>query len=376
MTSSVHDADAGADDRHILSDLEKGFTLPGSWYTDPAIYAAERRRIFRSSWQYVGLVEQVAHPGDFFTAEIDQVPVVVVCGQDGQIRAFVNVCRHRGAIVVREDQGTRSSIQCHYHAWTYHLDGTLLAAPNMKDEPDFDRACHSLTALLCETWGPFIFVTLDRQAQPLTAYTGTLPNLVAATGLDLTKLRRRVRRTYDIRANWKIVLDNYLECYHCPVAHPGFCDVIDTKGYTITEYEWFSTQHGVLKASAPHDTTTRPYDTSQGVQEGFYAYLWPNFTINIYPGPGNVSLNLFVPQGRDRTLAVYDYCFAEEAVSAEEKQAFVRFIDQIQEEDIVLCESVQQGVSTGFFTHGTVMRSQERALQHFQTLVYRALASS
>lgn len=361
-------------DQHILTDLNNGSTLPGTWYTDPGIYAAERLRIFHHCWQYVGLVEQVAHAGDFFTAEIDQVPVVVVCAKDGQIRAFVNVCRHRGAIVVREDRGHRTSFQCHYHAWTYNLDGTLHAAPNVRDEPDFDPACHSLTVLPCETWGPFIFVNLDSNAQPFAAYLATLPDLVAATGLDLTNLRRRVRRTYDIHANWKIVLDNYLECYHCPVAHPGFCNVIDTKAYTITEHDWFSTQHGALKDLSRQDTTS-PYDTSQGVQEGFYAYLWPNFTLNIYPGPGNVSLNLFLPQGIDRTLAIYDYCFAD-AVSVEEEQAFVRFIDQIQEEDIVLCESVQQGMSTGFFTKGSLMRSQERALQHFQKLVYRALTSA
>jgi len=356
----------------LQEDLEQGQTLPASWYTDPALYARERERIFRHTWQYVGLTEQLASPGDFFTATVGEVPVVVVKGKDEQIRAFANVCRHRGAIVVREESGHRTSLQCHYHAWTYRLDGMLLSAPGMKDETGFDKTCYRLPALGCETWGPFIFVNPDpaqAQAYSLSNYLGELPELVTATGLDLTAIRRRVRRTYDIAANWKIVLDNYLECYHCPVAHPGFCDLIDTNEYVITEYEHFSTQQGALKSSARLGKDA-PYQIGAGVENGFYAFLWPNFTVNIYPGPGNISLNLFLPLGPERTMAIYDYCFAD-AVSAEDEQAFVRFIDQVQEEDIVLCESVQHGLSSGYLEQGQLMLSKEKALRHFQQLVYR-----
>jgi phenylpropionate dioxygenase-like ring-hydroxylating dioxygenase large terminal subunit len=352
--------------------LEQGRTLPATWYTDPVLYSRERDQIFRRTWQYVGLTEQLASPGDFFTATVGEVPIVVVKGKDEQIRAFANVCRHRGAIVVREQQGHRTSLQCHYHAWTYDLDGTLRSAPSMKDEASFDTACYRLPTLGCETWGPFIFVNPDprpAQAQPLSDFLGELPALVTETGLDLTTIRRRVRRTYDIAANWKVVLDNYLECYHCPVAHPGFCDLIDTNEYVITEYEHFSTQQGALKSSARQGKDA-PYQIGAGVENGFYAFLWPNFTLNIYPGPGNVSLNLFLPLGSERTIAIYDYCFAD-AISAQEEQAFVRFIDQVQEEDIVLCESVQRGLTSGYLEQGQLMLSKEKALRHFQKLVYR-----
>lgn len=360
----------------LYDDLERGRTLPASWYTDLAIYARECERIFRRTWQYVGLTEQVTSPGDFFTATVGEVPIVVVKGKDGQVRAFANVCRHRGAIVVREECGHRTSLQCHYHAWTYNLDGTLLSAPAMKDEAGFDTACYRLPALRCEIWGPFVFVNpeLNEESPPLAEYLGELPGLVATTGLDLATIRRRVRRTYEIGANWKVVLDNYLECYHCPVAHPGFCDLIDTNDYVITEYEHFSTQHGALKASAAQGKEKNLYAVGGGVRDGFYAYLWPNFTLNIYPGPGNVSLNLFLPLGPERTLAVYDYCFAD-AVSAEDEQAFVRFIDQVQEEDIVLCESVQRGWRSGYFEQGHLMLSREQALRHFQRLVCRYLTT-
>jgi phenylpropionate dioxygenase-like ring-hydroxylating dioxygenase large terminal subunit len=354
--------------------LEKGYTLPAEWYTDPAVFVREKARIFRRSWQYVGLTEQVAHPGDFFTATLGDVPVVVLRGEKGQVRAFANVCRHRGSQLVLAECGSRKTLQCHYHAWTYKLDGTLRAAPGAKYELGFDPGMFSLVPLPVDTWGPFVFVNPDRDAAPLADLLGALPDLVAANELDLGAIRRRVRRTYDIAANWKVVVDNYLECYHCPVAHPGFCDLIDVNDYEVTEYDCFSVQHGALKQTRkrgrPH-----PYDTtSGGVPDGFSAYLWPNFTLNIYPGPGNVSLNLFLPLSTDRTLAIYDYCFAD-AVSAEEEQAFVRFIDQVQQEDIVLCESVQRGLGSGFFDRGRLMLTREKALRHFQKLVCHYLTA-
>jgi len=143
----------------------------------------------------------------------------------------------------------------------------------------------------------------------------------------------------------------------------------------VPEYEHFSTQQGKVRQAAREGREPGLYDASQGVEDGFYAYLWPNFTLNIYPGPGNVSLNLFVPLAIDRTLAVYDYCFAD-AVSAEEEQAFVRFVDQVQQEDTVLCESVRRGLSSGYFDRGRLMLKREKALRHVQQLVYRSLVDA
>ena len=359
------------DAQSLAQSLDRGATLPAEWYTSASLFERERERIFRRCWQYVGLVEQLARAGDFFTAQLGEVPIVLTRAEDGQIRAFANVCRHRGALVVREECGNRKTLQCHYHAWTYNLDGSLRAAPASKDEPDFDALAFGLAPMRVETWGPFIFVNPDREVRPLGETLGELPALVDATGLDLGVIRRRVRRVYDIAANWKVVIDNYLECYHCPVAHPSFCDLIDVGTYEVTEYDYFSTQGGALKASA-REGKANLYDVSQGVQEGFYAYLWPNFTLNIYPGPGNVSLNLFVPVDVNRTLAIYDYCFAD-AVSEPAIDDFVRFIDQVQEEDVVLCESVQRGLRSGYLDHGHLMLSREKALRHFQKLVHRAV---
>jgi phenylpropionate dioxygenase-like ring-hydroxylating dioxygenase large terminal subunit len=359
-------------DSRLAASLEQGHTLPAAWYTDSALFTLEQERIFRRTWQYVGLTEQVAQPGDFITCRAGEVPIVVVRDEAGRLRGYVNVCRHRGSQLVLEGCGNRKTLQCHYHAWTYNLDGTLRAAPGEKGEAAFDRNDFPLVSVHIDTWGPFIFVNPDPAARPLAEVLGGLPDMVAATGLQLGTIKRRVRRDFEIAANWKVVVDNYLECYHCPVAHPSFSDLIDVNNYHVTEYDYFSTQTGPVTRSA-REGKGGLYDVSGGVEAGFYAFLWPTFMINIYPGPGNVSLNLILPIDTHHTLAVYEYCFVD-AVGDTEAADFVRFIDQVQEEDMVLCASVQRGLRSGYFDQGKLMLSRENGLRHFQRLVYRALA--
>ncbi len=368
MTTTTH---SNISDMQLRESLAQGYTLPADWYTDPAFFAREKARIFRHNWQYVGLIEQVTQPGDFFTCTLGDVPLVITRDELGTLRAFINVCRHRGSELVLQACGNRKTLQCHYHAWTYNLDGTLRSAPGMKHEAGFDTTQFPLLNAQIDTWGPFIFVNPDKDAAPLKDVLGELPQLLAATGLNLGGLKRRVRRTYEIAANWKVVVDNYLECYHCPVAHPGFSSVIDVNNYTVQEYEYFSTQGGPKKETG-RSGNKELYDTTGEVKDGFYAYLWPNFTLNVYPGPGNLSLNLFLPIETSKTLAIFDYCFVDE-VTTEDEENFASFIDQVQDEDTILCESVQRGLNSGFFQQGKLMLHQEKALRHFQRLVYRAL---
>lgn len=352
----------------LLDTLEQGYTLPATWYTDPSIFAREKERIFRHTWQYAGLIQQVAKPGDFFTCHIGDVPVVVTRDESNTLRAFINVCRHRGSELVLQECGNRKTLQCHYHAWTYNLDGTLRSAPGMRQEEGFDKEQFPLLAVHVDTWGPFIFVNVDPQAAPLNSVLGELPQLLTATGLNLAGVRRRAQCTYEIAANWKVVVDNYLECYHCPVAHPGFSSVIDVNNYTVAEYEYFTTQGGPQKETSKE----KPYSSTGEVTDGFYAFLWPNFTLNVYPGAGNLSLNLFLPIDERRTRAIFEYCFVD-TVGEQEERDFIKFIDQVQREDTVLCESVQRGLSSGFFNQGKLMLHREQGLRHFQKLVHRFL---
>jgi phenylpropionate dioxygenase-like ring-hydroxylating dioxygenase large terminal subunit len=331
-------------------------TLPSEWYVEPGLHERELELVFDRSWQYAGPAELVAEPGTFLTTRAGRVPIVVNRDEGGELNAFVNVCRHRGAEVARDRNGRRKSLQCHYHAWTYGLDGRLRAAPSTKGL-DLDDV--ALPRVAAGTWGPLVFVNPDAEAGPLADALGELPAIVADSGLPFERIRPRRSTSYEIAANWKLVVDNYLECYHCPVAHPGFSKAFDVDDYTLDEHPTFSVQRTPGREAG----------------EGLYAYLWPNFTINVYPGPGNVSVNLFVPLGTDRTLALYEYYLADD-VSEGEADEFVAFVDQVQREDTVLCESVQRGLLSGRLDRGLLVPGREDGLRHFQNLVRRALQTS
>ena len=203
-------------------------TVPWSWYSDPAIHAMEMEQIFRRSWQYAGHLGELQGPGSYFASETGPVPIVITLDADGELRGFVNVCRHRGAIVAT-DARKRGTIQCPYHAWTYGLDGCLRAAPRADEDPDFDSSQRGLLPVSVETWGPFVFANPDPDADPLSDALGDLPEVVAERGLDVDSLKFNRRVPYEIKANWKIAIENYLECIHCPVNHPSLLEVIDER---------------------------------------------------------------------------------------------------------------------------------------------------
>src|SRR5918995_1382083 len=171
-----------------MATIADGRTLPFDWYSDPDVLRLERERIFRHAWQYAGRTDQIADPGSFFTCDAGGVPIVVVRDKDGLLRAFLNVCRHRGSLVC-EGEGKRETLQCPYHAWTYGLDGSLRAAPRSDRESGFDKADLGLVPVSVETWGPFVFVNPDAEAVPLAEILGDLPDLLAGAGLDLDSLR-------------------------------------------------------------------------------------------------------------------------------------------------------------------------------------------
>jgi phenylpropionate dioxygenase-like ring-hydroxylating dioxygenase large terminal subunit len=328
-------------------------SLPSEWYVDPGRLDDELERIFDRSWQYAGPAALVAQPGSYLTARAGRVPIVVTRDTEGELNAFVNVCRHRGAEVARDRNGKRKSLQCHYHAWTYGLDGRLRSAPSTTGLELEDIA---LPRAQVGTWGPFVFVNPDDEGGPLEDAVGELPSIVAEAGVPLDAVRPRRQSSYEIQANWKLVVDNYLECYHCAVAHPGFSKAFDVDDYTLIEYPTFSVQRTPGREAG----------------EGLYAYLWPSFTLNVYPGPGNVSVNQFVPLAADRTLALFEYFLADEVTDAVADE-FVAFVDQVQREDTELCESAQRGLRSGRLEHGLLVPGREDGLAHFQRLVAGAL---
>ena len=336
-------------------------TLPWSWYSDPELLRVEQERIFRHAWQYAGPAEHAAEPGDYLTCSVGDIPVVVVRDREGELHAFLNVCRHRGSIVV-EGRGNRETLQCRYHAWTYGLDGRLRAAPRSGREPGFEADGIALRELSVDRWGPLLFVNPDADAGPLADTLGPVPQLVEAGGIELDALRFRRRSGFELACNWKIAIENYLECYHCAVAHPGFSVVVDVspEAYRLETHTLGSSQFGPTRGSA-------------GPVEGQFHWFWPVTKVYALPGPPNLAAGPVTPLGPERTSGFLDYFCAEE-VTGEELEKLLAFDDQVGVEDRALVESVQAGVRSGLLDEGQLLPESERLLAHFQSLVRETLA--
>ncbi len=328
-------------------------TLPYSWYADPNILRRERARIFARSWQYAGRAAQVAAPGSYLATDAGGVPILVTRDQGGELRAFVNVCRHRGAVLL-DGCGERATIQCHYHAWTYNLDGTLRSAPRAEREDGFDLEELSLLPASVGTWGPFLFVNPDKGAVPLEEHLGELPEILARE-LDVDQLVFHSRIEFGSDANWKIVVENFLECYHCPTAHPSFSDEVDVHPdrYLLEPHPTFSAQYCRLKRTG---------------ERGQFHLLYPNTDINVFPGPPNLSIGPTVPAGVGRSERYLDYFFGPD-VNEEWIRDFFAFDEQVGLEDTTLVESVQRGMASGLVDHGRLLLSSEPLLAAFQAWV-------
>jgi phenylpropionate dioxygenase-like ring-hydroxylating dioxygenase large terminal subunit len=359
----------------LAGDLEHGFSLPAFWYTDPAILELERERIFLRSWQYVGRISQVAEVGDYFTATLFDLPVVVVRSEHG-LRAFVNVCRHRRHLVM-SGAGNKKALQCPYHAWTYGLDGRLRAAPRSEREKGFDKGDFPLLPLRLDTWGPWVFVNADPEAESLAGLLGGLPHIIARSGLDPTQLRFWHRKQWVRDANWKAMLENYLECYHCPTQHPGFSAIIDVDPdtYSLQPHEWFLSQIGPVRSAVLDGTSKKElaYDARGPLAQSQYHFLWPNITISINPGFPNLSVEVWLPDGPERT-----HGFSEQFFGADVPEDFARemmaFDDQVGAEDDALTDSVQRGLRAGIPAQGRFLPESEQLVIRFQRMVLSALS--
>jgi phenylpropionate dioxygenase-like ring-hydroxylating dioxygenase large terminal subunit len=344
-------------------------TLPWAWYTDPDILRRESERIFAQAWQYVGHTGQVAESGAFFATAAGQIPVVVTRARDGLLRAFLNVCRHRGHVVAG-GAGRRETLQCPYHAWTYGLDGSLRAAPRSDREPGFDADELGLAPILVDTWGPFVFVNPDPDAAPLAEALGEMPARLAEI-LDVDALEFRFRTEFELDANWKIACENFLECYHCAVAHPGFSAAVDISpdAYRLEAQGLVSSQFGPLRENGDSFLAGREVPRSQ------FHFLWPNFGINVFPGHLNLSCGSILPVGPERTLRFLDYFFAPDVDQAWVDE-LIAFDDQIGREDRALVEGVQRGVRSGVLKEGRLLSESEQLVAHFQALTRQALERS
>jgi choline monooxygenase len=356
-----------------VSDLAEASTMPARWYTDPRILELEKTRIFHKTWQPVGRADQVRRPGDFFTCDVVGQPLVVTRGLDNQLRAFYNVCPHRAGNVA-VGQGNRKSLQCRYHGWTYDLHGKLLNAPEFEGVKNWNKADVCLHPVRAEEWGPWIFVNLDPAAEPMEAIYGTINREILSKGFDLGKMSLVERRDYVIDCNWKVYVDNYLEGYHLPMAHPGLFKELDYDQYRVDTFRYYSSQYAPIRPVAPGaEVRDRRYVRTEAEAEALYYWIFPNVMLNVYLD--NTSINIIIPLGTDKTLTIFEWYFQQPGTGEgwDSMQTIIQFSDQIQQEDIEIVENVQKGLQSNAYDRGRFSALRENGVHHFQSLVHEFL---
>jgi len=359
----------------LLAALDRGESLPAHWYADPSITEREIAQVFRKSWNYIGPLSELNALGDYITGYAGGVPVVVVRNERG-LAGFVNVCRHRRHEVMK-GRGNATMMQCGYHAWTYDLAGGLRRVPRSTAEPNFRMEDFPLLPIRAEALGPFVFVNLDLEAPPVQSLYGPILDLIAGSGVALDTIELYERQEWQSHANWKAMLENYLECYHCAVAHPGFSAAIDVRPdtYTLTAHGWFSSQSGQVRPAALEGKSKiELYDVSGPVTQSQYHFLWPNTTININPGFPNLSIDAWIPDGPNATKGFSEQYFGP-GVSEGFARELIAFNRQVASEDDRLTDSVQRGLLGGLPDRGRFMINSEHLVIHFQKMVVQAVMS-
>ena len=351
-------------------DIKRASTIPARLYVDPVYLELERERVFAHTWQLVGRLDQVAETGTFFTADIGNDSIVVL--RDGDtLRGFYNVCLHRAGPVAH-GCGQRQTLQCKYHGWTYSLKGELLRAPEMEDAENFNREEMRLRGVAIDTWGPLVFVNLDGKAPPLAEMLESIPGRVAA--FECESMRYVMRKEYELNCNWKVYVDNYLEGYHIPVVHPTLNKEIDYDSYRVEPQRYSSIQHAPLKPVAGADSP-RYYDPSLAkVPEAVYGWVFPNIMLNVYLG--QMQTNVVVPVSHDKTVVVFEWFASnppDDPANDPSWSRLVKFSDDIQDEDVEICERVQRNLRSRVYDRGRYSAKREVGVHHFHSLLHEFL---
>jgi choline monooxygenase len=342
--------------------LARATALPGQFYTDAQTMVLERRFVFDRGWQLVAHVCQLRGAGDHVVADFAGLPVLAVRGADGEIRVFHNVCRHRAGPIAACDGLAAKSLRCRYHGWTYALDGALRSAPEMADAVDFDPGRISLPQLTVRVWQGLVFAAVDSAAGP--DFDALVAGIDARVGADhgLAGYGHHQRVGYDVACNWKVYVDNYLEGYHVPHVHPELNRLLDYRSYVTQTADWHSLQYSPLESDPG----------MYGSGDALYYWLWPNTMLNILPG--RLQTNRVVPKGAECCRVEFDFYYAagDDAAARTRREADLRFSNDVQHEDLTICEDVQRGLASGSYVPGRLNPLRENAVHHFHELLRQA----
>jgi Rieske 2Fe-2S family protein len=348
----------------VQAPLDEATTLPGRYYHDPAILREEMARIFQRMWLCVGREEELAKPGDYLTRSVGAESVLVARDASGQLNAFYNVCRHRGSRLLEEPSGQGlARIQCPYHSWTYDLDGSLKSAPHMDEVKQFDRTRYPLRRLRLETWSGFVFVTLSPETPALETHLGAMAHYFDRYGMGTLRCGRRIR--YEVASNWKILCENYSECYHCFLVHPqlnrishyrsGEIDLINPA--TVGGYmELREPEFNSMTSSGRTARTPFPGILPEDLRRIHYYILYPNLFLSLHPD--YVMTHVLWPIDAGRTEIVCEFLFGADEVARPgfDPADAVDFWDETNRQDWKVCERTQLGVQSASYDRGRLSR--------------------
>ncbi|HEV3440685.1 MAG TPA: SRPBCC family protein [Gemmata sp.] len=344
--------------------LERARTIPNTWYTASEVAHLERDAVFARTWQLVGRCEQVATPGAFITANIAGEPLLVVRGEDGVLRAFFNVCRHKAGPLCTEECGIVTKLRCRYHGWTYDLAGHLRGTPEFDGVLGFAKEENGLVPVAVAEWGPFVWVHLEKPTEPLEQFLHPLPAWVESRS-STAGMKWYARKTYDLACNWKVYVDNYLDGgYHVSTVHPGLAGVLDYREYRTVCAGSTVLQSSPIKPSEGEAGRTRTGDIAA------YWWVYPNFMLNIYAGV--MDSNLVLPLSVDRCRVIFDFYFADGAAEDFMRESVI-VAEQVQAEDIGVCEEVQRNLNSRSYTTGRFSVKRENGGYYFHQMLGRAL---
>ena len=360
------------DKANVQSDIP--ISLPPSYYTDKEIYQLEMEKIFYRAWNFAGYASQLRHSGDYLTCRVGEESIIVVRAHDGVLRAFYNVCRHRGHWLL-DGAGNVDAITCPYHAWSYQTNGALRYARSSEQVPGFDKKRLCLQSVRVEEFCGFVFVNLDKDAEPLIEQVPGLAEEFHRYEPRLDNLHLVYRQQIVIESNWKNVVDNYNENYHTPNVHPILASTLDMDDYKIhTHGKYFRHASGVKDDRLDGGFVVNPdhYDRHDTW------WLWPNLCPMCFPGGGFRVLHI-MPDGPERTLEHYDF-YLPQATPSEDQWTQIKYAcEVINAEDIGVCEGVQRGLRSRGFEHGHILVDTEQrwwsehAVLDFKKLVLEAL---
>ena len=346
------------------------WTLPARYYCDPGVFALEGERIHRAMWNAACPAEELVRPGDYRLVEIAGDSLIVVRDQDGELRAHHNVCRHRGTRMVEAPEGCLAgSIQCPYHAWTYGLDGKLRRAPHMDEVDGFSVADFPLAAAACETWGGIVFVRIAEEGPDLAEQMGPARGRIALWGPDELRSARTVR--YDVEANWKLIVQNFAECLHCPVIHPQlqqFSHYLSGENYPADPNAIgaaMDLEEGVetLSTDGRLVGALLPGLSAELRRRVGYEILLPNALFCLHPD--FVVRYLMRPLAADRTMIRCDWLFSEDSLARDgfDASRAVEFWDTTNRQDWRVSELSQQGIASSAYRRGPYSHREDHLWQ-------------